>query len=88
MQNPAILAQTREALSGNLYIATGRNDEIDLFAPAEVFHHQLERLDIDHVFEPSDTGHFDGVQERLSAGLAFVLDRISGTGGTGSGRPN
>jgi len=71
LEDDAIRARTKAKLDGKMFISVGRNDEFDLFPPAERFHRDLEAYGIQHVWQPTDEGHFKSM-DRLKAGMAFL----------------
>ncbi len=65
------LAALKVSHSNRLFIAVGRNDEFDLFAPAEAFSKKAHALGLAHTFVATDEGHFEST-ERLRQGLTFL----------------
>lgn len=77
LADPAVLENVRSRLNGRLYVAVGRHDEFDLFAPAESFHEQLRTVGVEHVFAPDDGGHFP-TPERVRGLAEFLLRTLPG----------
>lgn len=76
LHDPEAIARVRAHLDDRLFIAVGRRDAFDLFAPAERFHARLDELGIRHAWRPTDDDHFVGSDQRRAAGLAFLLERL------------
>lgn len=80
LADPAVLANVRSQLNGRIYLAVGRHDEFDLFAPAESFREQLRAAGVEHVFAPDDGGHFP-TPERIRGLAEFLLRTLPAAGG-------
>jgi S-formylglutathione hydrolase FrmB len=73
--SPHRLLSSAKDLRGKIFVTVGRNDEFDLFAPAERFVKELEQNGLEPTFVPTDGGH--GNQNvRLEKALGFVLDHL------------
>jgi S-formylglutathione hydrolase FrmB len=75
VHDEATLARVRRDLSGRILITVGKQDEFDLFAPAEHFANELNALGVATQFVPNDGGH-GSYREYIAAALRFVLERI------------
>ena len=75
IRDPKNIARLKKDLSGRILITVGRNDEFDLFAPAERFAKQLGDAGIETKLVPTDQGHGDGL-ERIETCLRFALERL------------
>jgi S-formylglutathione hydrolase FrmB len=68
-------SRVKKDLSGRIMIIVGRNDDFELFAPAESFAHELDSLGIETRFVATDHGHADHL-ERFEQAFRFVLERL------------
>jgi S-formylglutathione hydrolase FrmB len=75
LRDPAFAARAKADLSGRVLIAVGKNDEFELYAPAERFAKELETLGITTKFVPTEQGH-GGHEERFETALRFALERL------------
>ncbi len=72
LDDPQGLARARR-LATRIYITSGREDDFDLFRPAERFDAALTSHGIDHVFAPTPFGHIGHRDERFGPLATFVL---------------
>ncbi len=75
VKDPAFVRRVKTDLSGRILVTVGRNDEFELFAPAERFAKELDGLGITTKFVPTDQGH-GGHEERFETALRFALERL------------
>lgn len=76
LSDPTILANAKARLAGRILLATGRNDEADLFAPTQRFSEALRHAGIEHTFAPDDAGHFIP-PARMTTMVEFALRSLS-----------
>lgn len=75
VRDPAFVARAKRDLSGRILIIVGKNDDFDLFAPAESFAKELSALGVETRFVATEHGHA-GYLERFEPTLRFLLERL------------
>jgi len=75
VRDATFLARVKKDLSGRIMIIVGRNDDFDLFAPAERFARELSSLGVETRFVATEHGHADHL-ERFEPTLRFLLERL------------
>ncbi len=75
LRDETLLARVRRDLAGRILITVGKQDEFDLFAPAERFAKELNAAGVTTEFLPTDHGH-GAYRDYIAAALRFVLERI------------
>ena len=73
--NPEFRARVQKDLSGRMMIIVGKNDDFELFAPAERFANELSQLGIQTRFVATKHGHA-GHLERFEPTLRFLLEKL------------
>lgn len=80
IRDPKLLARAKKDLGGRIMIIVGRNDDFDLFSPAESFAQELNGLGVETRFVATDHGHGNHL-ERFEPTLRFLLERLEQASG-------
>lgn len=75
LRDPKIALRLKKDLSGRVLITVGKNDEFELFGPAEKFAKELDEAGVKTQLTPTDHGHGNGL-DRIETGIRFALERL------------
>ena len=76
LRDPATVGRLVRDLSGRVMILVGKNDEFELFSPAQSFAQELDAAGVKTMFVATEDGH-GNERARLEVALRFALERLA-----------